>query len=67
MTKENWRKGLLTHYLEGKESEEVCPKCGKEGCTCGPDCTCGTEEAQADITKQQRDKNSTPTQSIDFE
>ena len=32
--------------------DKVCPKCGKEGCTCGPDCSCGTEEAQADITKQ---------------
>ena len=19
---------------------EVCPKCGKEGCTCGPECDC---------------------------
>ena len=19
---------------------EVCPKCGREGCTCGPECDC---------------------------
>ena len=57
------RKGLLQHYYDGKNLKEVCPKCGKEGCTCGPDCSCGTEEAQANITKQKRDKNL----SIDFE
>jgi|TARA_R110000824_G_scaffold55115_1_gene151953 hypothetical protein len=56
MTKEKWRKGLLTYYLEGKEAEEVCPKCGKKGGTCGPDCDCDAEEAQAEITRQQRDK-----------
>ena len=20
--------------------DEVCPKCGREGCTCGPECDC---------------------------
>ena len=36
-----------------------CPKCGKIGCTCGPDCSCSmeSEEAQASITEQKRQKN----------
>lgn len=31
------------------EPKDICPKCGKEGCTCGPECECG--------------KNTTPNQS----
>ena len=51
------RKGLLQHYYDGKNLKEVCPKCGKEGCTCGPDCSCGTEEAQANITNVNQKKS----------
>lgn len=46
---------------------DVCPKCGKEGCTCGPECECTPEGAQADITEQQRNKKPTPKLPIDFE
>ena len=48
--------------------DDICPKCGKEGCTCGPECDCTLEEAQADITEQKRNKKTTPVQlAIDFE
>jgi len=34
--------------------EDICPKCGKQGCTCGPECTCepSIEEVQLDTHKQ---------------
>ena len=40
--------------------EDICPKCGKKGCTCGPECTCddnSAEGAMADITKLIRQRN----------
>ena len=65
------QENLLQHYLTDPSSDEKsleCPKCGREGCTCGPDCDCETEEAQADITEQKRNKKTTPVQlAIDFE
>ena len=36
------------HGFYDDEPEDICPKCGKEGCTCGPECECG--------------KNTTPNQ-----
>lgn len=46
MEKEKWKKNLLQHYYDGKDLKEVCPYCGKEGCTCGPDCECKTKKSQ---------------------
>ena len=45
--------------MNPNENEDICPKCGKEGCTCGPECDC-TEAAQADITQQKRSKKVPP-------
>ena len=25
------------------DEPKVCERCGREGCTCGPDCDCGKE------------------------
>jgi hypothetical protein len=37
-----------------KGKADICPKCGKQGCTCGPECTCepSIEDVQLDIHKQ---------------
>ena len=49
----------MSVYRFPLEDDEVCPKCGREGCTCGPECDCGdiaTEEAVADLTEQKRQR-----------
>ena len=42
-----------------KEDLGKCPKCGRVGCTCGPDCSCSpeSEEAQAVLTEKKRQDN----------
>ena len=30
----------MSAYRFPLEDDEVCPKCGREGCTCGPECDC---------------------------
>jgi len=30
----------MSVYLHPLEDDEICPKCGREGCTCGPECDC---------------------------
>lgn len=30
----------MSVYRFPLEDDEVCPKCGREGCTCGPECDC---------------------------
>ena len=33
----------MTSTSKVDDSKEVCPKCGREGCTCGPECDCGKD------------------------
>tara|TARA_R110000824_G_scaffold265140_1_gene454016 strand:- start:947 stop:1141 length:195 start_codon:yes stop_codon:yes gene_type:complete len=57
----------MSIYLAPLEEDEdvfedlgKCPKCGRVGCTCGPDCSCSSdddEEARAILTEQKRQNN----------
>ena len=48
----------MSTYRFPLEDDEVCPKCGREGCTCGPECDCEPDKQKELIQdfEEQEDK-----------